>query len=54
MAFLDMFQVKITVYSRWNFFNLWISGRFPKDRTGRPDHGQTTLSGNEMGFFQEV
>ena len=29
------------------------SGRFPKVRTGRPDHGQTGHFENEIGFFQE-
>ena len=28
--------------------------RFPEVKTGRPDHGQTGLSGNEIGFSQEV
>ena len=28
-------------------------GRFPKVRTGRPDHGRTAHFENEIGFFQE-
>ena len=28
-------------------------GRFPKVRTGRPDHGCTAHFENEVGFFQE-
>jgi len=27
--------------------------RFPKVRTGRPDHGRTRHFGNEIGVFQE-
>ena len=29
-------------------------GRFPKVRTGQPDHGRTRHFGNEIGFYQEV
>ena len=28
--------------------------RFPKVRTGPPDHGRTRHFGNEIGFFKEV
>ena len=29
-------------------------GRFPKVRTGRPDHGRTRYFGNELAFFPIV
>ena len=32
---------------------IWL-GRFPKVRTGRPDHGRTCHFSNEIGFFQKV
>ena len=35
----------------WNKWRRWNLGRFPKVRTGRPDHCRTDHFENEIGFF---
>ena len=35
----------------WNKWRRWNLGRFPKVKTGRPDHCRTDHFENEIGFF---
>ena len=62
-VYMERYYIRGTIRSRrlglFNYLFLmearltWHDLRFPKFRTGRPDHGRTGHFENEIGFFQE-